>query len=168
MITLRLIFLCLVFVNAVADDSGSIVQTNRQGDVITVDVVLSEEKVVLNATVFKSDTKEVESSVISSPERDVIALPSVSLNNLGDIVVVWQTLNLETKMISIEAVGYASSCGWSEPKIISNDSDFIEAGNYRVQLTERGDIVLFWSRIVPPKMNGVSTNSVLKLANLFE
>ena len=162
-------FACsFMFGSLLANDANTVFQSNGNGNAINVEVVVSGERVSLQATIFLGDGSIADVSPISSLDRDVITLPVVSVNQSADIVVVWQSFNPATNMICIEGAAYTQSLGWSEPNIITSDSDFVEAGNYRVQLNENGLFILFWSRIVPPKLNGVQATTILKISDFFD
>lgn len=151
-----------------AGESNSIIQSNSDGETINIEVVALDGGVLLQATQFLQDGSSTPPYTISSPERDVVTLPLLSMNNTGDSVVIWQSLNGETNSICIEAATYSQNLGWSKPTIVTNDLDNLEAGNYRLHLNDNGQFIIFWSIISPDGKNITPKNTIIKISDLFD
>ncbi len=157
----------LILALTFAGESDSIIQSNSDGEILNVDVVALDGKVFLQATQFLKDGSSLSPYIISNLEREVVALPLLCMNSVGDSVIIWQSLNPATNSICIEAASYLQNLGWSKPLIVTDDLANVEAGNYRLYLNDNGQFIIFWSLISPDGTDITSKNIILKVSDLY-
>ena len=140
-------FFLSVFFFAVSAECCSFLASNDNG--MTLEVVAANDGPlsVLNSTVYAFDKNNLETKRVSHPDRTVITIPLLGINNFDQAVVVWQSLDAVHSIYSVEVAGYVEGKGWSPPKVVSSNFEEIEPASARFHFSQNGHISVFWNII---------------------
>lgn len=162
---LWLVLIYLNFGNCVAS-SNLLTQVSNDGEVISLEVVI-KDRAQIQAKHVAADGSCIDEHIVSSSEREVITLPQIEMNSMGDSVVVWQSVFLLKNLICLEVSAYIKGIGWSDPLIITNELQRVEPGNYTVKLSEEGSVIIVWTAIESNKSTPVYKSLSINMLDLF-
>jgi hypothetical protein len=126
----------------------SIVQ-DTHGNRVVLWLSLDESVISIHASMIFKNGDVIPSQVLSTRERDVVSAPKIEINQLGQMLVVWNSYDSKVHRHCLEAVTYSNDLGWS-PAVVLSDSSYedVKVGDFQLSLDDEGHIAIVWTSLL--------------------
>jgi hypothetical protein len=130
-------------------------ESDPAGNVLTVWTESSPglNQSLIKASFLMSGGKLSDPIILSNPDSFSIS-PMVEMDESGNAIVLWRSINAEKQFYFLESSKLLSgSNSWSKPEIITEVDELLCTNCIELKISVNGQIMVLWGRIITDESN---------------